>query len=53
MNSTVKVIFFDVGNTLLFPNRERIHAPLTHAASCPMPTFCAIWNVEPRINSTG
>jgi putative hydrolase of the HAD superfamily len=23
-----KVIFFDVGNTLLFPNRERIHAPL-------------------------
>src|SRR5258708_1192126 len=29
MNSTVKVIFFDVGNTLLFPNRERIHAPLT------------------------
>jgi HAD superfamily hydrolase (TIGR01509 family) len=28
MNSTVKVIFFDVGNTLLFPNRERIHAPL-------------------------
>jgi HAD superfamily hydrolase (TIGR01509 family) len=29
MNSSVKVIFFDVGNTLLFPNRERIHAPLT------------------------
>jgi FMN phosphatase YigB (HAD superfamily) len=28
MNSRVKVIFFDVGNTLLFPNRERIHAPL-------------------------
>ena len=28
MNSKVKVIFFDVGNTLLFPNRERIHAPL-------------------------
>jgi putative hydrolase of the HAD superfamily len=24
----VKAIFFDVGNTLLFPNRERIHAPL-------------------------
>src|SRR5689334_13793162 len=23
-----KTIFFDVGNTLLFPNRERIHAPL-------------------------
>jgi HAD superfamily hydrolase (TIGR01509 family) len=28
MNSNVRVIFFDVGNTLLFPNRERIHAPL-------------------------
>jgi putative hydrolase of the HAD superfamily len=28
MFSDVKVIFFDVGNTLLFPNRERIHAPL-------------------------
>ncbi len=30
MNSKVKIkaIFFDVGNTLLFPNRERIHAPL-------------------------
>jgi putative hydrolase of the HAD superfamily len=23
----LKVVFFDVGNTLLFPNRERIHAP--------------------------
>ena len=28
MNSKVKTIFFDVGNTLLFPNRERIHEPL-------------------------
>lgn len=28
MDSQVKAIFFDVGNTLLFPNRERIHAPL-------------------------
>jgi len=28
MKSEIKVIFFDVGNTLLFPNRERIHAPL-------------------------
>ncbi len=27
--SRVKTVFFDVGNTLLFPNRERIHAPLT------------------------
>src|SRR6202142_3189585 len=29
MPSGIKTIFFDVGNTLLFPNRERIHAPLT------------------------
>ncbi|MGB9237001.1 MAG: HAD family hydrolase [Terriglobales bacterium] len=28
MSSEIKAIFFDVGNTLLFPNRERIHAPL-------------------------
>jgi putative hydrolase of the HAD superfamily len=28
MDSRVKTIFFDVGKTLLFPNRERIHAPL-------------------------
>ncbi len=28
MNSKIKAIFFDVGNTLLFPKRERIHAPL-------------------------
>ncbi len=28
MDARIKVIFFDVGNTLLFPNRERIHAPL-------------------------
>ena len=28
MYSKIKTIFFDVGNTLLFPNRERIHAPL-------------------------
>jgi len=35
MNSKVKVIFFDVGNTLLFPNRERIHAPLTDRGFAP------------------
>ena len=29
MLSGIKSIFFDVGNTLLFPNRERIHTPLT------------------------
>ena len=35
MNSKVKVVFFDVGNTLLFPNRERIHAPLTQRGFTP------------------
>lgn len=35
MNSKIKVIFFDVGNTLLFPNRERIHAPLTERGFIP------------------
>jgi putative hydrolase of the HAD superfamily len=28
MKAKIKFIFFDVGNTLLFPNRKRIHAPL-------------------------
>ena len=31
----IKVIFFDVGNTLLFPNRERIHAPLVERGFVP------------------
>jgi putative hydrolase of the HAD superfamily len=35
MNSNLKVIFFDVGNTLLFPNRERIHAPLAKRGFVP------------------
>jgi putative hydrolase of the HAD superfamily len=35
MNSKIKAIFFDVGNTLLFPNRERIHAPLTERGFMP------------------
>ena len=35
MNSKIKVIFFDVGNTLLFPNRERIHAPLAERGMVP------------------
>ena len=35
MNSKVKAIFFDVGNTLLFPNRERIHEPLTKRGILP------------------
>jgi HAD superfamily hydrolase (TIGR01509 family) len=35
MNSKIKVIFFDVGNTLLFPNRERIHAPLAERGFAP------------------
>jgi putative hydrolase of the HAD superfamily len=29
MPSALKFVFFDVGNTLLFPNRARIDAPLT------------------------
>ncbi len=28
MKTSIKFIFFDVGNTLLFPNHSRIHAPL-------------------------
>jgi putative hydrolase of the HAD superfamily len=35
MISKIKVIFFDVGNTLLFPNRERIHAPLADRGIVP------------------
>jgi FMN phosphatase YigB (HAD superfamily) len=35
MNSKLKAIFFDVGNTLLFPNRERIHAPLAECGFAP------------------
>lgn len=35
MYSQINTIFFDVGNTLLFPNRERIHAPLLkHGVAC-------------------
>lgn len=34
-NSQIKVIFFDVGNTLLFPNRDRIHAPLAERGIVP------------------
>jgi putative hydrolase of the HAD superfamily len=37
MNSEVNFVFFDVGNTLLFPNRERIHAPLTERGLTPDP----------------
>ena len=37
MFSDVNVIFFDVGNTLLFPNRERIHAPLAERGFHPDP----------------
>ena len=33
MDSKVKTIFFDVGNTLLFPNRDRIHAPLAESGA--------------------
>jgi len=35
MNTYPKAIFFDVGNTLLFPNRELILAPLYSRGSAP------------------
>jgi putative hydrolase of the HAD superfamily len=35
MTPKIKAIFFDVGNTLLFPNRERIHAPLAERGFIP------------------
>ncbi|MGA9529950.1 MAG: HAD family hydrolase [Terriglobales bacterium] len=35
MSSAIKTIFFDVGNTLLFPNRERLHAPLAERGHAP------------------
>jgi FMN phosphatase YigB (HAD superfamily) len=37
MNSEITTIFFDVGNTLLFPNHDRIHAPLTERGIAPTP----------------
>jgi len=52
MRSKPKFIFFDVGNTLLFPNRSRIHAPLTDRGFVPEPNTCATWNAAPRIVST-
>jgi HAD superfamily hydrolase (TIGR01509 family) len=35
MSARIKAIFFDVGNTLLFPNRERIHKPLAERGFAP------------------
>ncbi|HET7441569.1 MAG TPA: HAD family hydrolase [Terriglobales bacterium] len=35
MSRTYKTVFFDVGNTLLFPNRERILAPLAECGIVP------------------
>ncbi|MGC2247464.1 MAG: HAD family hydrolase [Terriglobales bacterium] len=49
MPSKIKTIFFDVGNTLLFPNRERIHAPLAKRG-----TFChpaLLRDIECRIKN--
>jgi FMN phosphatase YigB (HAD superfamily) len=37
MPAPAKTIFFDVGNTLLFPNRERIHEPLSQRGYQPAP----------------
>ncbi len=42
----VRVIFFDVGNTLLFPNRDRIHAPLAARGLNPAPEL--LRNLERR-----
>jgi HAD superfamily hydrolase (TIGR01509 family) len=39
MFSDIKFIFFDVGNTLLFPNRDRIHAPLAERGLIPDPVL--------------
>ena len=49
MNSEIKFIFFDVGNTLLFPNRERIHAPLTERGIVPDPEH--LRDIECRIKN--
>lgn len=35
MNANPRAVFFDVGNTLLFPNRERILQPLYERGSVP------------------
>jgi FMN phosphatase YigB (HAD superfamily) len=35
MSREINFVFFDVGNTLLFPNRERIHAPLVKRGFAP------------------
>ena len=37
MNSKITTVFFDVGNTLLFPNHARIHAPLAERGLTPDP----------------
>jgi FMN phosphatase YigB (HAD superfamily) len=49
MDSQVKTIFFDVGNTLLFPNRERIHAPLLERGFPPDPAH--LRDLERRIKN--
>src|SRR5260370_27407630 len=35
MKARIKVVFFDVGNTLLLHNRDRIHAPLAERGFVP------------------
>ena len=49
MGSEIKTIFFDVGNTLLFPNRERIHAPLVERGFAPDAT--QLRSLERRIKN--
>jgi putative hydrolase of the HAD superfamily len=49
MPSNIKFIFFDVGNTLLFPNHDRIHAPLAGRGLTPDPEL--LRDVERRIKN--
>ena len=41
MSRTRKTVFFDVGNTLLFPNRQRILGPLFERGTFPRPEHLA------------
>lgn len=49
MNSQINFIFFDVGNTLLFANRDRIHAPLVNRGLPPEPDHLS--DLERRIKN--
>ena len=49
MPHTARAIFFDVGNTLLFPDRERIYAPLYQHNIVPAPEL--LRSIECRTKS--